>query len=68
MKLKKRIKKLEAQVSELKKQVQSNCLVITDSENPHLNAVISLKAGDFKIEKITTQTNQTSEPILIDNK
>lgn len=68
MKTKKRIKKLETRVSELEKQVQRDCIIITDSVNPNLKAVVSLKNGDFFIEKINTETSQTAELILKDNK
>jgi hypothetical protein len=70
MKLKKRIKILETQVSELKKQVQSDRVVITDSDNPNLRAEISLKNGELKFEKITTTATktETSELIFKDNK
>ena len=66
MKLKKRIKALEAQISELKKQVQSGSVTITDSCNPELKAFISLNNGEFKIEKVSS-TSQT-QIILKDNK
>jgi hypothetical protein len=65
MKLKKRIKILETQVSELKKQVQPECLTITDVSNPNLKAIIRLQNGEFTIEKITTAS--TPEIILKDN-
>ena len=66
MKLKKRIKILETQISELKKQVQPSNVTITDSCNPDLKAVISLNEGEFTIQKITTKS--TPEIILKDNK
>ena len=69
MKLKKRIKILETEISELKKQVQNNSVTITDSCNPNLKAIISLNDGAFTIEKITTTTTKsTPQTILKDNK
>jgi len=66
MKIKKRIKILETEISDLKKQVQSSGVTITDSCNPNLKAVISLNDGEFTIQKITTKS--TPEIILKDNK
>ncbi|MFH6945096.1 hypothetical protein [Flavobacterium sp. FlaQc-50] len=65
MKLKKRIKVLETEISELKKQVQNSSITITYGCNPNLKAVISLNDGAFTIQKITTTS--TPEIILKDN-
>lgn len=71
MKAKKRIKKLEATISSMKEFVQKGSLTLTDVNNPNFKVVISLKNGEFKIEKIITEPTaptETIELILKDNK
>jgi hypothetical protein len=70
MKLKKKLKKLEIEISELRKQVQTDKIIFTDCSNPNLIAVISLKNGVFLIEKNTRaiETTNESQIILLDNK
>ncbi|MCV9934560.1 hypothetical protein OIU80_19945 [Flavobacterium sp. LS1R47] len=66
MKLKKRIKDLEIEISELKKQVQNSSVTITDSCNPNSKVIISLNDGVFMIGKTTLTL--TPQIILKDNK
>lgn len=69
MKLKKKIKLLQAEIRELQKQIEKSSVSIVDSSNSNLRAVISFKDGTFLIEKIaTTETGQTLETIFKDNK
>ena len=67
MKKKKRIEELEAQVLELKKQ-QTKSITLVDESNPNCKVVLSLKDGEFLVQKVTTTTTETSEIILKDNK
>lgn len=68
MKNKKRIEKLEAQVSELKTQQQTNSITLVDKSNPNCKVVLSLKDGEFLMEKVTTTSNEDTVIILKDNK
>jgi len=68
MKLKKKIQTLEAEVSELKSQLQRDRLILIDQTNPKLSVLISLQNGAFLVEKITTEIKQTPELIINDSK
>lgn len=54
MNQKKRIKKLEADIVQLKKVVQNNSITLTDASNPKVQVKISLNSNVFLTEKITT--------------
>lgn len=64
MKLKLKVQELERQLAEIKKQVQSDKVVITDSSNPELTVEIALNNGEFTIKKITSTSQQINQLIL----
>lgn len=63
MKLKKRIKKLECNISKMEEILQKNSLTLTDVENPNVKVVLSVKAGVFSTDKITTTTSENIDNI-----
>lgn len=56
MKLKKKIKLLEAEIKQLKTVVAKDSITLTDEYNQEVKVIISLKDGVFLTEKITTST------------
>lgn len=68
MKPKKRIKQLETQVSELKAQVQSNSITLVDECNPDCKVTLSLKNGEFLVQKVSTTSTNQIDIIIKDHK
>lgn len=68
MKPKKRIKVLKAEIAELKKQLKTDSITLVDSNNPNCKVTLSVKDGDFTIQKVTTETKENIEEILKDKK
>jgi hypothetical protein len=66
MKLKKRIRKLEADIAQLKKVVQNDSITLTDQSDPKRKVVMSFRANAFLTEKITTTITENSDTITKD--
>lgn len=63
MKLKKKIKQLEAEIKALKKVVKSDAITLTDQSNPNKSVVLSYVDGVFAIQEVTTEVVVTVENI-----
>lgn len=63
MKLKKKIKQLEAEIEALKKVVKSNSITLADQSNPNKAVVLSYVDGVFATQEVTTEVMVTVENI-----
>lgn len=68
MKLKKKIKALKAEIKGLKKPLETDSITLVDSSNPNCKVMLSIKDGDFTIQKVTTETKENIELIIKDKK
>lgn len=63
MKLKKKIKQLEAEIKAFRKVVKSDSITLTDQSNPNKAVVLSYVDGVFATQEVTTEVVVTVDNI-----
>ena len=63
MKLKKKIKKLKAEIKALKQVVKSDSITMTDQSNPNKAVVLSYVNGVFATQEVATEVVVSVENI-----